>query len=246
MSDDSFDDDSFLFDESVLEQIDTLAATAVGPLPSVSRHHAPAARSTSAGSSKGWTGPQGNVSAGSSYALNSRTTFQTARPLMANQAPRRPHSFPARQPQLQQLRPPPSSDDFDDFHIAPESFLAIDSLTKPKLANPASKPTVHQRSLPSSRSIGRTSSGEGFLQTHLNFRRDTQHTKGKVWDRTAFAESGRRIGAEKGKGKGKLKAKSKGWDDDEEEDIEEEEDGWGAGVLAPYPKPFVDPSVYRR
>ncbi|WWC72771.1 uncharacterized protein I206_106735 [Kwoniella pini CBS 10737] len=100
------------------------------------------------------------------------------------------------------------------------------------------------------RPFERTSSANGFLQTHLNFRREKQTTKGKIWDRTEFAETGRRIGAEKNKkskGRGKTKRKARGWDDDEDdedgEELEDEdEDDWG-GLMAPAPKPFVDMSA---
>nr|XP_019001717.1 uncharacterized protein I203_05920 [Kwoniella mangroviensis CBS 8507]OCF65178.1 hypothetical protein I203_05920 [Kwoniella mangroviensis CBS 8507] len=95
-----------------------------------------------------------------------------------------------------------------------------------------------------SASFGRTDSN-GFLQTHLNFRREKQGTKGKVWDRTEFAETGRRISTEKGKnktsnnkGKGKRKSRDLEDDEDDEEDLEDEDD-W-SNVLAPLPKPLVD------
>ncbi|WVW80652.1 hypothetical protein I302_102638 [Kwoniella bestiolae CBS 10118] len=93
-----------------------------------------------------------------------------------------------------------------------------------------------------STSFGRTNSN-GFLQTHLNFRKEKQTTKGKIWDRTEFAQTGRRIGTEKGKGKNKKaqgKRKSRDWEEDEDgEDEDLEEDDWG-DALAPPPKPLVD------
>ena len=95
--------------------------------------------------------------------------------------------------------------------------------------------------IPSSR-LGRTSSGNGdnFLQIHLNFRKERPATKGKRWDRTAFAESGRRVDAERAKKKGKFKARTWARDDDEEEpeDLEDEDEE----PLVPPPKPFVDSS----
>ena len=100
--------------------------------------------------------------------------------------------------------------------------MAIDSFSRqPK-----------QTTIPSSR-LNRTNSGE--LQTHLNFRRENQATKGKRWDRTAYAETGRRVSAGKGKAKGKV---VRGWDDDEELELEEDDLD---EPLAPNLKPFVDP-----
>jgi ATP-dependent DNA helicase MPH1 len=66
----------------------------------------------------------------------------------------------------------------------------------------------------------------------LNFRRDKQSTKGKRWDRTAFAESGRRVDA------AKIKAnKGRRYDGDDDEVMTEEDD---LEPLAPLPKPLVD------
>ena len=80
------------------------------------------------------------------------------------------------------------------------------------------------------------------MQTHLNFRRDNQGTKGKRWDRTAFAETGRRIDAKKAKAKSKAGPKGKGrssWDDEAGDELDEEEEDWDE-PLAPNPKPLID------
>ncbi|WWC65008.1 uncharacterized protein I303_107622 [Kwoniella dejecticola CBS 10117] len=166
-----------------------------------------------------------------------------------------------------------SEDELDILPLEPESIAALDSLTNPPRAHsssatrpisapknngqPSSNPAIpssriglgrpNNSSNPSSsRSFERTNSSSGFLQTHLNFRKERQTTKGKIWDRTEFAETGRRIGADKvknkSKSKNKGKRKSRDWEDecdegDEEED--EDEDDWGA-ALAPPPKPLVD------
>jgi ATP-dependent DNA helicase MPH1 len=80
-------------------------------------------------------------------------------------------------------------------------------------------------------------SSAGF-QTHLNFRRENQSTKGKTWDRTAFAESGRRLVVKaKDKAKGYVPRDWVGEDEDDEEEEEEED----FEPLVPGPKPFVDP-----
>lgn len=83
------------------------------------------------------------------------------------------------------------------------------------------------------RSLARHSSGSDGFQTHLNFRRDKQSTKGKRWDRTAFAESGRRVDA------AKIKAnKGRRFDLDDDEVMSEDEDM--GEPLVPGPKPLVD------
>lgn len=90
------------------------------------------------------------------------------------------------------------------------------------------------------RALGKSSSGSEGFQTHLNFRRENQSTKGKRWDRTIFAESGRRVDA------AKMKAKGKGnryGNDDDDEAMSEEEEDWGE-PLAPAPKLRVDPSKF--
>lgn len=128
---------------------------------------------------------------------------------------------------------PPSSDDFDDLSISAETLAQIDSVAA------APPPRLGLRStLPPSngtRQLGRTGSGSRLsLQTHLHFRRDAPtYTKGKRWDRTAFAASGRRLGAEKAKGKGKGRAQVHGDDEEEEEEFD---------LLAPPPKLLVDTS----
>jgi ATP-dependent DNA helicase MPH1 len=64
------------------------------------------------------------------------------------------------------------------------------------------------------------------------------YTKGKRWDRTEFAASGRRIGAEKAKKKGGAgKGRRRDDDDDSEEDEDDDEDPFGLE-----PRPLVDMS----
>lgn len=129
--------------------------------------------------------------------------------------------------------PHPSSDDYGDVSFTAESLDQLDQV--------AVRPRAGTTILPSSgiarqRPLARTPSGHFMLQTHLNFRRENPYTKGKRWDRTEFAASGRRVNVGKnGKGKGKGRARD---EDDDDEDEEEEED-WG-DPLAPDPAPFVD------
>jgi ATP-dependent DNA helicase MPH1 len=244
MSDD-FDDDSFLIDDSFLREVDTITAKATSatapsrPIAPVSGF-ATASSFHSVGSkpaNKGWTGPQLPIHAGPSFRPVQINKFQQQRSFPLQQAGPSKRNISA--PTLP-FRPaaPPSSDDFDDFPLP----LDFDAASKLPVKPP--NPTI----LPSSRKTAfqRTSSGPTF-QTHLNFRKDNQSTKGKRWDRTQFAETGRRIapkGLDKGKGKGKGKAKMLDGEDedeeDEEENFDEEAEDWSR--IIPGPKPLVDPS----
>ena len=214
MSDDfDFDDDDFNFDDSFLREVDNIEAKATTQ-KSVPVSHVVLPGFTKA--SKVHYPPLGSRSS------------PFSRPT------------PAGPSRLFKTPPQASSDDFDDFSfsVAPESLAEIDALSdRPRSfsrttsasashARPQSKQTV----IPSSRlGMARSTSGSlnGF-QTHLNFRKENQSTKGKRWDRTEFAESGRRITI-KGKD-GQL-----GGDDGDEEEEEEFE------PLVPGPKPLVDP-----
>ncbi|KAI9633416.1 uncharacterized protein MKK02DRAFT_18316 [Dioszegia hungarica] len=109
----------------------------------------------------------------------------------------------------------------------------------PKNAVASSSRALHPPAASGSR-LGRTSSGPTGVQTHLNFRRENQTTKGKIWDRTAFAATGRKKVI---KNKDALEAQKKRKRgeafDDEEDEMDEEEDDWGE-PLAPDPKSKVD------
>ncbi|RXK39401.1 hypothetical protein M231_03354 [Tremella mesenterica] len=207
MSDDEFDD-SFLLDDSFLQQVDSITAHAI------------------------------------SQSTSTKPTIPT-RPLPVKNGPSykpplrsisAPSASSSAGPSRQRLPAQPSSDDYGDLPIPTESLMAIDSLTS-RSQQRTTMPTV----IPSSRlGMNRTSSGNGssFFQTHLNFRRENQATKGKRWDRTEFAASGRRIGAAS-RMKGKGKAVARGLFEDEAGESEEEED-WEP--LVPGPKPLVDPT----
>ncbi|WWD20885.1 hypothetical protein CI109_105362 [Kwoniella shandongensis] len=254
MSDDDFGDDSFLVDDSFLAEIDNITASAqVQPklqaLPKSTNNVdigrsaslVPTSGNNNNNNNRGWTGIQRSHS-GPSGKSNKLTTISSSG------AARRARALLA----------PPSSDDYDSLPLPAESLVAFDNLTsRPVTTSKTSSNSISNRSKPtlgggqsnpSSRIGGFARSASGsFLQTHLNFRRDKQSTKGKRWDRTEFAESGRRVGAEKGRGKGKGKgkgtAKRKGrdWDEEEEDGAEdlEDDDDWG-DIMAPPPKLLVD------
>jgi ATP-dependent DNA helicase MPH1 len=83
------------------------------------------------------------------------------------------------------------------------------------------------------------------VQIHLNFRRENQTTKGKRWDRTEYAQTGRRIrGGVKGKSKGVDKGRGKraSMDDgsDADMDMDEFDEDDEGEPLVPEPKPLVD------
>lgn len=216
MSDD-FDNDSFLVDDSFLREVDNLTAkAAIQP-----RHPVKTAQS-------------GSTRAAALHVSASSRGWTG--PQRNNSSGPSSHSFLKTAPSRSQCTVrPSSSDDYDELSFPAESFAAFDSLqSRPQVVKP----------IASSR-FARTSSGHDvFLQTHLNFRREKQSTKGKRWDRTAFAESGRRIGTDKkqGKSKGKGKRGTGGSDDDDDQDEEEEEEDNCGDALAPYPKPSIDPS----
>jgi ATP-dependent DNA helicase MPH1 len=255
MSDD-FDDDSFMVDDSFLAEVDNLTAqassTSNAPPKSIYQ------RTTSL------PGPRVSAalaSAGRAQSLSSLNGFSTARTALANSSrstsagpglsrpPTRPTNAVAGPSKL--ARPPVSRfspDEFDEFDLPTESLALLDTiapaapLRSNALASSSSSSSL-TTVIPSSRlgvgrALGRTSSGSDGLQTHLNFRRENQATKGKRWDRTAFAESGRRVDA------AKIKAKGKGgaFPRDDDEDMSEPDDQ--GEPLAPLPKPLVDISKH--
>jgi len=151
----------------------------------------------------------------------------------------------------------PSSDDFDDMGLDDAALAQIDEVATGAQASNGTSGTSGTSGgnwlsanananasngnrlpprLPGTRSFGRTFSRSlsGGLQTHLNFRREAMYTKGKRWDRTAFAASGRRIDVERAKKKGRSRD-----DDDEEEFDDEDEDPFGLE-----PQPLVDMSEF--
>lgn len=239
MSDDEFgfgDDD---FDDSFLQQVDDIAAKAV--IATVSNQSVSAFQNASR---LARDSPITRHISAPARSLKPTTTLIRTSSHAPIAGPSRPHQAI-----------PPSSDDYDDFHIPAEALNAIDTMTyKPTTSSnaPLRQSTFHRTSssstsrtsqpangpIPSSR-LGMSAaprSSAGF-QTHLNFRRDNQSTKGKTWDRTAFAESGRRLMVKtKDKAKGYVPRDWIGEDDDDEEEEEEDYE-----PLVPGPKPFVDP-----
>ncbi|WVQ95399.1 hypothetical protein IAU59_002496 [Kwoniella sp. CBS 9459] len=248
MSDDDFGDDSFFVDDIFLQEVDRIAASAQtfpqnnGFTRSVSLGGPPRSTKPAQPASRGWTGVQRSFSGPSSRPLTKTTS--TPKPTAYSTSSSHRTSLFANKGAPQPTHP--SSDDYDTLPLPAESIAALDSLTTLRPPQPTSSSSSRPSSgqvVPSSRlGLGRAANGSsGFLQTHLNFRREKQSTKGKRWDRTEFAETGRRVDAGKGKGKAKPKGKrkSRDWEEEDEEDLDDEEDGW-AGALAPAPRPLVD------
>ncbi|KAL1412451.1 3'-5' DNA helicase [Vanrija albida] len=146
-----------------------------------------------------------------------------------------PDAGPSRRAAALGVRPSaqPSDDEYDTtFDIDPAELVQLDSVA----ARAPQRQSLIANGTANRNKFARTASGTAMFQTHLGFRREQQYTKGKRWDRTAFAASGRRVGAEKGKKKGKRKR-----DEEEDDEDEEEEEDYGE-PLAPPPKPLVDVS----
>ena len=242
MSDD-FDDDSFMVDDSFLAEIDNITATAstnTGPvinkttsLPALSNVKAATAAPGRDHSANGF------VNVRKTFAqtdLFGQVGVKTTPPIPNNAV-----AGPSRLSRPSPAHPP--SDDFGEFDLPAEDLAILDSVAAPARSSGHSSSSRSSKVAPGQasrlgmgRSLGKTSSGSDGFQTHLNFRRENQSTKGKRWDRTIFAESGRRVDAAKIKAKGK----GRGFNNDDDEAMSEEED-WGES-LAPAPKSRVDPS----
>jgi ATP-dependent DNA helicase MPH1 len=245
MSDD-FDDDSFFVDDSFLAEVDNITASATSTLNPIQQTtfsrttSLPAHRPNLAPSFTARSHSTGFSTARNALAGPSKTTASAAanrRAAIAQQA--FPIAGPTRFSRL--VSKPlvhPSSDDFDDIDLPTGSLDFLDTIASTTKAPSTSSATGRVQAIPSSRlgmgrSLARHSSGSDGFQTHLNFRRENQATKGKRWDRTAFAESGRRVDA------AKIKAnKGKRFDMDDDEVMSEEEDL--GELLVPGPKPLVD------
>ncbi|WOO82285.1 Fanconi anemia group M protein [Vanrija pseudolonga] len=154
-----------------------------------------------------------------------------------------PHAGPSSRAAALGVRPAaPPSDDYDmTFELDPAALAQIDSVASAVRA-PANRRLANGTTLLPTTSrdkFARTTSGSAMFQTHLGFRRQQQYTKGKRWDRTAFAASGRRVAAEKEKEGRKKKGKRKRGEEEDEDDEDEEEEDWGEPLVPP-PKPLVD------
>lgn len=205
MSDSEFDefDDSFAVDDSFLQQLDDIEVKASTSTRTSSVSAAVAQLPTPTFHRNAQAGP-------------SRTTGKDSG------ASRRAAALGVRLPRP---APHPSSDDYGDMSFTAESLEQIDQATRPKGTT-----IIPSSGIGRQRSFARSTSGN-MLQTHLNFRRENPYTKGKRWDRTAFAATGRRrVAARKGK------AKARATYDDDEDDEEDEDDE----PLAPDPTPRVD------
>jgi ATP-dependent DNA helicase MPH1 len=251
MSDD-FDDDSFMVDDSFLAEVDSLTAqassissipqnpvyqrTASLPGPTFLNALPPPERAQSLSSLKGFSSAR-NALANPTRPGSTSVSHQSGPSGRSNNAAAGPSKLS--RPALSRLSP----DEFDEFDLPTESLDFLDTIAAPPpMRSTTALPSTTTRNpiIPSSRlglgrALGRTSSGSDGLQTHLNFRRENQSTKGKRWDRTAFAESGRRVDA------AKIKARAKGgrYPQDDDEVMSEDDDDLG-GPLAPLPKPLVD------
>jgi hypothetical protein len=246
MSDDFGDDD---FDDSFFREVDDIAAVAVltaaapGPTKAIPRTTSHPGTSFN----KGWTGPQRSVSSAST------TSFRPAQkpPQLAFQRPAvqskaspsnstgallspRAKGAEARRLALLGLSAQPAPQ-------AQSQGLGFKTVPRPVTASSSRAPSAHVPSAQSSFSrLGRTSSGPTGVQTHLSFRKENQTTKGKVWDRTAFAATGRkRVSKNKEALDAQKKRKRGEAYDDDDDDMGEEEDDWGE-PLAPNPKSKVD------
>lgn len=248
MSDDYDFDDSF--DASFLREVDQIAAKAAAAAP---KGNTRTVSHPVSSFNKGWTGPQRSISSGSSnfrpggqgqrppplpftrppITTTSTTTAATAK--AGEDAPLSPRSKGAQARRLALMglsAQPPTSSKPPGLGFKPV----------PKPGQPSARlPSTSTTALAPSRQLGRTSSGASGVQTHLNFRRENQTTKGKIWDRTAFAATGRKkvvknkeaIDAQKKRKKGQA------FDDDDDDEEDGEEDDWGE-PLAPDPKSKVD------
>lgn len=204
MYDSEFDhyDDSFAVDDSFLRQLDDIEVNAASTRPSATA--APAPLHTPVLPRNAQAGP--------------------SRPRIAGLgASRRAAALGVRLPQT---APHPSSDDYGDMSFSAESLEQIDQAARPKGTT-----VIPSSGILRQRTFARTTSGS-MLQTHLNFRRENPYTKGKRWDRTAFAASGRRRAVVKKTAKGKARTRYDDDDDDKEDDCDE--------PLAPDPAPLVD------
>lgn len=258
MSDDfDFGDD---FDDSFLREVDTLTAKATSStntLPSVQAARAPV-RTVSAplnSFNRGWTGPQRSISS-SSACISARPGGLPPPPLQLRKATST-ESAGAAGAKTSALSPREKGAQARRLALqalsANASSPASTRLAGHSGQGQASAPVGTGLGIPSSR-LQRTSSGSGStgLQTHLNFRKENQTTKGKRWDRTAFAASGRKIVARnekalKAQQKRKAAVASRDQDDEGDEDMDEDEqdEDDGFGPLAPPPKARVDTCEHR-
>ena len=206
-------DDEFTVDDSFFEEVDRIAAQAEKTVATKSSTaQPPAANGNSANSIVAATasGSKSNTIARNTPSGPSRPSFRAGLP------------------------PQPSSEDFGDITFTPSGLAQIDDIARPSQAIVRnSTPSSSSRGSASRLGLGRPSSGS--VQTHLNFRKESTTKKGKQWDRTAFAETGRRVKVDEG-------YVARKWGKEGEADEEEEED---FEPLVPGPKPLVDPRKSR-
>lgn len=259
MSDDEFGDDSIFLDDSFLRQVDNISAQATACLSS-SRNEGlrPAssiARNSRLATTVSRTASHNEVSPNRSQnAHGVGRTFSAPGPMSEPLPLQRPAAI-SRQQTMSKIPLQPSSDDYDMIDIPTESLAAFDAV----IANPLKKPSrpalsgfppKPSHSTSSSRNTSAPSrhpsssnKQDNFHQTHLNWRSEPRYTKGKRWDRTQFAKTGRRIISLAGRdkvfgGKGKEREiLAPGWEDDAIDEEQLMDDDMG-DVLAPAPRDF--------
>ncbi|OWT36037.1 ATP-dependent DNA helicase MPH1 [Cryptococcus neoformans Bt1] len=262
MSDDEFGDDSIFLDDSFLRQVDNISAQATACLSS-SRNEGlrPAssiARNSRLATTVSRTASHNEVSPNRSQnAHGVGRTFSAPGPMSEPLPLQRPAAI-SRQQTMSKIPLQPSSDDYDMIDIPTESLAAFDAV----IANPLKKPSrpalsgfppKPSHSTSSSRNTSAPSrhpsssnKQDNFHQTHLNWRSEPRYTKGKRWDRTQFAKTGRRIISLAGRdkvfgGKGKEREiLAPGWEDDAIDEEQLMDDDMG-DVLAPAPRDFNAP-----
>lgn len=207
MSDFDDFDDGFDADESFFAAIDSIEATATASstvsAPTAARA-APAVKQ-SITSILGTNSPFRPPSAANGGQASARRVNDTN----AESGPSRRAAALGVRPRLPPApQPAPSSDDFDDFSFSAEALAQIDAVG----AGGGQRTTIPSSNL--NRGGRPLKRNDSYHQTHLNFYRENPYTKGKRWDRTAYAASGRRLDAERAKKKGKRKRNA----DDESDD----------------------------
>lgn len=266
MSEDEFGDDSIFLDDSFLRQVDTISAQMTAASTSSKndglRPVSSIARNSWLATAVSRTASHNEVSPKRSQTMHGvGRTFSAPGPISKALPQQRPAAI-SRQQAVSKVPPQRSSDEYDTIDIPTESLDVFDAI----IANPPKKPShpafsgfppkpstsalssrnTSAPSRPSSSFARHPSSSnkqDSLHQTHLNWRSESRYTKGKRWDRTQFAKTGRRIISLAGRdkvsgGKGKERESiAPRWEDDAIDEDEFMDDDMG-DVLAPAPRDF--------
>lgn len=262
MSEDEFGDDSIFLDDSFLRQVDTISAQVTAGSSSSRNDGLRPATAVSRTASHNEVSPRR-----SQNVHGVGRTFSAPGTISKPLSHHRPAAI-SRQQGVSKVPLQPSSDDYDLIDIPTESLAAFDAI----IANPPKKPShpsfsgfppkpstsalssrnTSGPSRPSSSSARHPVSSnrqDNFHQTHLNWRSESRYTKGKRWDRTQFAKTGRRIISLAGRdrvsgGKGKEREGiAPGWGNDAIDEDEFMDDDMG-DLLAPAPRDFSKRSSF--